>query len=321
MRGKVLNLLKNSNGDYISGEDIAKTLQVSRTAIWKHIRDLKESGYMIQSHYRKGYSLHSAPDLLLPDEIKAKLTTTLIGSDIYYYEDVDSTNNVGKILANKGCADGSIIISESQNKGRGRLERGWYSPKGAGIWFSVVLKPKMSPQNAPKFTLLAAVAMTRAIENITGIKCGIKWPNDILYDGKKLVGILTEMNAEIDRINYIVIGMGLNVNNDVFPKELEEIATSLKMIAAKKFNRIDLLSEIIRELEIEYNEAMKNGFKATFETWRKYSATLGCQINVVGIEEQFSGKAIDIDEDGALLVETAEGLKKVLAGDVSIRPK
>ncbi len=195
MRSKVLTLLKNSQGEYISGEEIARKLQVSRTAIWKHIRDLKEAGYLIQSHYRKGYSLQSAPDLLLPEELKANLKTKLLGSEIHYFDDVDSTNNIGKLIAAKGCLNGSVIVSESQNKGRGRLERGWYSPKSAGIWFSVILKPKMSPQNAPKFTLLAAVAVARAIENITGIKCGIKWPNDILYDGKKLVGILTEMNS------------------------------------------------------------------------------------------------------------------------------
>ncbi|MBP7254780.1 MAG: biotin--[acetyl-CoA-carboxylase] ligase [Negativicutes bacterium] len=321
MRSKVLTLLKNSQGEYISGEEIARKLQVSRTAIWKHIRDLKEAGYLIQSHYRKGYSLQSAPDLLLPEELKANLKTKLLGSEIHYFDDVDSTNNIGKLIAAKGCLNGSVIVSESQNNGRGRLERGWYSPKSAGIWFSVILKPKMSPQNAPKFTLLAAVAVARAIENITGIKCGIKWPNDILYDGKKLVGILTEMNAEIDCINYIVIGIGLNVNNEEFPEELTSIATSLKMIKTKTFSRLALLSEILEQLEQEYQKVLLDGFADTFNAWREYSATLGNEIKVLGIEEQFSGKALDIDEDGALLVETEAGIKKVLAGDVSIRPK
>jgi len=322
MRSSILELLRNTSG-YISGEEIAKKMNVSRTAIWKHIRELKQAGYAIESHSRSGYSLVKTPDLLLPNEIKSILKTKRLGKNIKHFDDLVSTNIEAKQLAASGAEEGTIVVSEAQNGGRGRLSRGWYSPAHKGIWFSIILRPTLLPQDAPKCTLMAAVAITKAIDKITGIKCGIKWPNDILYNGKKLVGILTEMNAEMEGINYIVIGTGINVNieKDEVPDELKDIVMSLSQIAGERIDRLALLAEMLVQLEVIYDEALTNGFGKILEEWRKYSITLGQEVNVIGSDKTFAGLAMDIDADGALLVKTETEVKRVLAGDVSIRPK
>jgi BirA family biotin operon repressor/biotin-[acetyl-CoA-carboxylase] ligase len=322
MRSSILELLRNASG-YISGEEIAKKMNVSRTAVWKHIRELKQAGYAIESHSRSGYSLVKTPDLLLPNEIKSVLRTKRLGKSIKHFDDLVSTNIEAKQLALSGAEEGTIVVSEAQNGGRGRLSRGWYSPAHKGIWFSIILRPALLPQDASKCTLMAAVAITKAIDKITGIKCGIKWPNDILYNGKKLVGILTEMNAEMEGINYIVIGTGINVNieKDEVPEELKDIVTSISQIKGERVDRLGLLAEVLVQIEEIYDEALTNGFGKILEEWRKYSITLGQEVNVIGIDKTFSGLAMDIDADGALLVKTETEVKRVLAGDVSIRPK
>ena len=323
MRSNILDILRNANGAYVSGEDIARTLNVSRTAVWKHIRELKQAGYAIDSHSRSGYCLMETPDLLLPNEIQNGRKTKVLGKDIQYYKEVISTNNQAKLAAQQDADEGTIIVSESQTSGRGRLARGWYSPAEKGIWFSVILRPHFLPQEAPKCTLMAAVAIAKAIETITELQVGIKWPNDILYNKQKLVGILTEMNAEMDCINYIIIGMGVNVNiqKDEFPVELQQIATSLAILKGEKISRVKLLNEILFQIETLYNIAQTEGFVKILEEWKKYSVTLGKTVDVIGINDTFVGVAMDIDADGALLVKTEAGLKRVLAGDVSIRAK
>jgi len=322
MRSRILYILKNA-ADYVSGEEIAKKLQVSRTAVWKHIRELRAAGYTIESHPRNGYKLVEAPDLLLPGEVKSRLRTRWLGRELRYYKSVDSTNRIAKLFDEENLPEGSVAVSEEQTGGKGRLSRGWLSPLYKGIWFSVLLRPKFLPQEAPKCTLMAAVAIVRAIENVAGIQCGIKWPNDILCGGRKLVGILTEMNAEMERIHYVVIGMGVNVNLDKedYPEELQDVGISLKMVKGEKIDRLALFVEILGQLEAFYDDVCQNGFSRVFAEWRRYSVTLGQEVNVIGADRTFSGKAIDIDADGALLVETDGQIVKVLAGDVSIRPK
>lgn len=323
MRTKILQYLRASQEEYLSGEELCKQLAVSRTAIWKHMKILKQEGYEIEAHPRKGYRLHGVPDRLLPAEIYGRLKTHIIGKEIRYIPQTDSTNNEGKKIAGEGCREGTIILAEEQLGGRGRLARGWFSPAGKGIWLSVVLRPPFSPYDAPKCTLLAAVAVNQAIYRVTGVECKIKWPNDILYQGKKLVGILTEMSAEVDAINYVVIGMGINVNiePEEFPEELREIATSLSQAAKKPVSRLELLAAVLEELETLYNEVKEKGFPGILAKWRTLSGTLGSPVRVLGSTRQFDGIAVDIDEDGALLVKTDEGTERVLAGDVSIRAK
>ena len=322
MRSKILKMLQNAGSEYISGEEIASRLGVSRTAVWKHIRELREAGYDIRSHSRSGYMLQQAPDLLLPDEVRHGLKTEFIGQNIIYYEDIPSTNIEAKRLAADGAPEGTVVVSEAQSTGRGRMERAFFSPKGKGIWFSVILRPGFLPQEAPKCTLLAAVAVARAMERF-GLRAGIKWPNDVLHEGKKLVGILTEMNGEMDRINYVVIGTGINVNilPEDFPPELRECATSLAIMKGEKLPRVAFFQAVLESLEELYLLVQTQGFASLMEEWRRYTITLGQEVNVIGINETFAGKAVDIDDDGALLVQTARGIRRVLAGDVSIRPR
>lgn len=323
MRAKILQLLRVCDG-YLSGEDISRQLHVSRTAIWKHMQALKQEGYDIESHSRLGYRLRHAPDLLLPEEIRSRLTTAKLGQGlIYYFPELESTNNEAKKLAAAGCPEGTIILAEAQVSGRGRLARGWFSPFAKGIWLSIVLRPPFHPQEAPKCTMMAAVAVNKAIKRIAGVESGIKWPNDILFQGKKIVGILTEMSAEMDAINHVVLGMGINVNIEQqdFPEELAAIATSVAVAAGHPVSRLELLAAILEELEEVYRQAVEEGFADIFRQWRSHSVTLGQSVNVLGINNQFSGVAIDIDNDGALLVKTEQGIERVIAGDVSIRPQ
>lgn len=304
MRSQILNLLKQAGDNFLSGEYLAETLNVSRTAIWKHIKALRDSGYDIESVPRNGYRLLHSPDLLSAEEMKNSLSTKILGSDIKYFTTTDSTNNQAKKLALDGAVDGTIVISEEQNGGRGRLSRSFFCPKYKGIWFSVILRPDFLPQEAPKCTLLAAVAVTKAIYDVTGVKVGIKWPNDILYNGKKLVGILTEMSAEMERINYIVLGIGIDVNISVeeTPEDIRDIMTSLSQITGKKVSRLELLNKLLYHLEQLYIMAQKQSFAPILDEWRKYSITLNQEIKVISGNDVTYGEAVDIDDDGALLV-------------------
>lgn len=322
MQSKILELLRSVGDGFISGEDIAGKLGVSRTAVWKHINELKRAGYDIVSQPHRGYALREAPDILLSNELRPLLNTVTIGREIIHYDAVSSSNNEAKRLAIAGAKDGTVVVAEEQGAGKGRLSRGWFSPHGKGIWFSVIIRPPFLPQDAPKCTLMAAVAIVRAVRKY-GLDLGIKWPNDILYEGKKLVGILTEMNAEMERINYIVIGTGVNVNiwPEDFPEEVRDIATSLAMAKGEEIPRKELFARILNAFDDLYQSVLKEGFASVLDEWRQYTVTLGRVVNVVGVKETFYGDAVDIDEDGALLIETPGGIRKVLAGDVSIRPR
>ena len=323
MRKEILNLLKTAGDTYISGEEIAERLGVSRTAVWKHIKELRRAGYDIVSQSRSGYALKGTPDVLTPTELAPLLADALLGGNILYHEETRSTNEDAKAAADAGAPDGTLVVTEFQGTGHGRLARGWFCPKGEGVLFSVILRPtSFLPQEAPKCTLLAAVAVARAIRSL-GLDVGIKWPNDILADGKKLVGILTEMSAEMERIHYIVIGIGINVNimADEFTPDIRDTATSLAILAGHAVDRRQLLVAILREMETLYRAVQDEGFAPVFDAWRALSVTLGQDVRVLGVGETFEGRAADIDETGALLVDTSEGRRRVLAGDVSIRPK
>ncbi|MBP7840166.1 MAG: biotin--[acetyl-CoA-carboxylase] ligase [Acidaminococcaceae bacterium] len=321
MRQRILEVLRKRAPEPVSGEELSALLEVSRTAIWKHIQVLKNSGYIIDSVPKKGYILQSAPDRLRPEEVVTRLETKWLGHSINYDESVTSTNEVAKKLANAGCEDGLVCIAEEQVGGKGRLARVWFSPYAHGIWFSVVLKPPFMPSEASKCTLLAAVAVVRAINEYTGVKAGIKWPNDILIDGKKMVGILTEMNAEFGHINYIVIGTGININvpKESLSDDLKDVVASLADVTTKKINRAELLALILKNMEEFYELAITEGFGPILDEWRWWSTTLGKEVKVVAPNETYIGKALDIDEDGLLIVERGGEKVKVIAGDVSIR--
>lgn len=326
MRSKILELLHKQGKNCISGEEIARQLGVTRSAVWKHITELREAGYNIISQPKSGYSLVETPDKLLAAEIARNLATKVIGNNIIALDEVDSTNNEAKRLAAKGAPEGTIVVAERQTGGKGRLERHFFSPAGKGIWFSVILRPKFLPQEAPKCTLMAAVAVAEAMAKFN-LKPAIKWPNDLLYENKKLVGILTEMSAEMDGINYVVIGTGINVNinPDDFPADIRETAASLSMMKGEKVPRVEFFQKVLRAFDRNYQSIKEGDFSEVFKKWRQYSITLGQEVKVIGVRgensgEVFYGKAVDIDSDGALIVATATGQRRVLAGDVSIRP-
>ena len=323
MRKAIVEILKNSDGKFISGESMAGTLGISRTAVWKHIQKLREYGYKIFSRERRGYKLEETPDLLLPDEIQSGLETKIIGREMVYQDEVNSTNHVAKALAYHGAADGTIVVAEEQTGGKGRLDRNFYSPRSRGIWFSVIMRPKFLPHDAPKCTLMAAVAVAEAMKRFN-LKAEIKWPNDIMFDGRKLVGILTEVTGEIGKITYIIVGIGINVNIDSeeFPEEIRAVAASLSEMNGGFVSRIEFLRAVLEEFDKLYREANEGGFGEILKLWRQYNITLGKNIRVISAGdggETFTGKAIDLDADGALIVETEQGLRTVYAGDVSIR--
>lgn len=322
MKKAILTMLKAAQPEYISGEEISSTLKVSRTAIWKHINILKDEGYIINSQPKKGYQLQEIPDKLYPEEITDGLTTEYIGQSVVYFESTGSTNNIAKELVRKALAEGTIVIAEEQTEGKGRLGREWISPKGEGIWLSVILRPNIRPIDATQITLAAAVATVKAIFDVTGLRLGIKWPNDILFNGKKVVGILTEMNAEVDRINFLVLGIGMNVNNTEFPDDISSIATSLRMINEEKVNRINLLQSLLKRIEEQYKLINKGEFQKVIQDWKEWNITIGQEVAVTTIKESISGRAVDINEEGALILKLINGeLMKVLSGDVTLRPK
>ena len=323
MRKTIVELLKNAGNDFISGESIAGELGISRTAVWKHIQKLRDSGYEILSRERHGYKLKDAPDLLLPSEIQIGLNTQIVGKAMEYYPSVDSTNRLAKKLAYHGAEEGTIVVAEEQIGGKGRLEREFFSPRGKGIWFSVILRPNFLPKDASKCTLMAAVVVAQAMKRF-GLTPQIKWPNDIMFDGRKLVGILTEMTGEIAKISYMVIGIGINVNisRDEFPAELQPIAASLCEMSGEPIPRVKFFRAVLEEFDKLYREVTSTGFGEIFERWREDNITLGKNVRVIIAgdgSKNFSGKAVDLNSDGALIVETDSGRQTVYAGDVSIR--
>lgn len=321
MRNEILDYFRKADGNFVSGQQISKDLHVSRTAIWKHINVLKERGYIFESSTRKGYRLIYAPNLLTPLEIDSALHTETFGRHVVYLESTQSTNEEAKKIAREGAEEGTVVVAEEQITGHGRLARGFYSPFAKGIWFSLILRPKFFPMEASKCTLLAAVGVCRGIRRMGLADAGIKWPNDILVHGKKLVGILTLMSASMEKIDYIIMGIGINtgIKKNEFPEDFREGATSF-LNEGINVSRKDLLAAILGELEKEYSIAQDEGFDKVLDDWRALSVTLGQEVRVIFGDDSYTGKAVDIDRDGCLLVNTGSEVKRVIAGDVSIRP-
>lgn len=323
MKSEILRLLKKSYPEFISGELICRRLGVTRTAVWKHVRALRGDGYIIEAQTNAGYRLKALPDRLYPEEVKDDLGTSIIGRQVYYYADVASTNAVAKGLAREGCPEGTLVVAEEQGGGRGRLDRGWFSPPGLGIWASLVLRPAVSPADVAQLTMVTAVALAGALRRETSLPVGIKWPNDLLIGGKKIVGILTEMSADMDRVKYAVVGFGLNVNigREDFPPELLDTATSLSLEAGKHFSRAALLKAILVELEQKYLAWLNQGFASLLGQWREMCVTLDCPVTIRTLKESWEGYAEGVNDSGALLVRTATGeLRCLTAGEVSLRP-
>lgn len=323
MKRTILEMLRDAGEDYISGEDIGNKLNISRTAVWKHVQSLRKSGYNISSSERRGYRLENVPDLLTPEIVQFGLNTKITGNGnrMVHVLSTDSTNRLAKVLAYRGAEDGTVVVAEEQTGGKGRMDREFFSPKEKGIWFSVILRPQCLPKDAPKFTLMAAVAVAMAMERFD-LRAEIKWPNDIVYDGRKIVGILTEMSAEVSRVRYVIVGIGINVNieREEFPESIREVAASLSEMKDESVSRAEFFRAVLEEFDKLYNP-VKVDFDEIFKLWRKYNITLGKTVNVIsaGSGDTFVGVATEIDADGALIVNTRDGWKTVYAGDVSIR--
>ena len=312
LKNKILDILKTA-GEYISGEKISHTLGISRAAVWKHIKSLRAQGYEIESVTNRGYRLMSSPDLIDADAIKAGLTTDFIGRSIFMYDETDTTNNRAK--AHSDAPDGSVFIAEVQTAGKGSHGRGWVSPRGTGIWHTILLKPGISPTEVSQITLIAGLAVCRAV----GCGAKIKWPNDIIIGSKKVCGILTEMSAEIDMVNYVVCGIGINVNMESFGDEISHRATSMYIESGKKHCRNEIISRLLNYFEYYYKKFLDGGLEAVLPEYKTLCATLGKKVQVIFNKQTVTGTALDVDTSGALLVETADGVIRVNSGEVSVR--
>ena len=314
MQEEIIEFLKK-NKEYVSGEEISDSLNISRQALWKHIQVLKDSGYDIAAIPHLGYKLESIPDRLFPSEVKYGLNTKIIGNNIHYFDNLVSTMDEAMQLALKGGKEGTLVLAETQSRGRGRMGRTWNSAKHKGIYMSLILTPQILPNQASILTLLAAVSVCEAIKKAFGIEVNIKWPNDILIGHKKLAGILTELDAELDAVRFIIIGLGINVNND--SKTLVNGASSLSEEIGKPLNRVELLQAILRSLEENYLLFKRSGPDAVTGKWRHYNSTLGKRVRISCHNKHIEGEASDIDSDGALLLRADSGIvHKVTSGDV-----
>ena len=306
----------------LSGEALGKKLGVSRAAIWKRVHELRRQGYVIDSSPRQGYSLVSCPDLLLPEEIGRGLAARSFGKRIVYREECASTQDMAAELARAGEPEGLVVIAETQTQGRGRKGRGWVSPPGAGIYLSVILKPGLKPSQIIQIPLVAGVAAARAIRAESGLAPDIKWPNDILIGGKKVAGILTEMSCELDRVNHVILGIGINVNTrkSDLPEPVRDSATSLCAECGRNLSRVALVQRFLTELEAVYGSYLADGFESIRQEWKSFSSTIGSQVEITDGAESLTGEALDIDADGFLLLKTASGrTERIVAGDVSLR--
>jgi BirA family transcriptional regulator, biotin operon repressor / biotin---[acetyl-CoA-carboxylase] ligase len=319
-KDRLLSYFKEKRGAWVSGELVSNEFSVSRAAIWKHVCKLKEDGYIIESSPKKGYFFIQDSDLILPNEIRDGLSTSVFGQrDIAYFKTLSSTNIKAKELAEGGADEGALIIAEAQTEGRGRRGRSWLSPAGHGIYATLVLRPAMSPAGAPRITLMTAVAVAEALLSLLELDIKIKWPNDIMVKGKKLAGILTEISTEMDSINYIVVGLGLNVNAPDFPKELEKRATSILIETGRSFSRIKLLRAYLEQFEKYYKMFTSNHFKPIMQRWKELSGIIGQEIIVDVVGQSHRGLVVDIDDDGVLILKDSDGIiHRIFSGDVTV---
>lgn len=317
---KIIKALLDKLHDFLSGQELADELGVSRTAIWKKIQNLRKLGFGIEGSSAKGYRLTAIGDAIIPDEIKKNLKTRIIGKEIIYKAVTQSTNTDAFELAKEGALEGTCIIAEVQTAGRGRLGRSWIAKPSSSILTSIIIRPQIPPSHAPILTLAAGIAVHRAIERVTSLVPHIKWPNDILVNDKKVAGILTEMNAELDIVHFVVIGIGINVNYDLrdMPDELTKIATSLNIQTGRFISRNYLITALYEEMEGAYRRFIRQGPSAIVEEWQERAHIKGRKVTATIMNGvKIMGCAQGVDDDGALLVKTGSGsIHRITAGEV-----
>lgn len=321
---RLLTLLKEKEGCFVSGEELSRELKMSRTAVWKKIERLKGEGYEIDAQTRKGYRLKPQELHYGKAGIQSLIQTQFLGKDLRFYSEVDSTNTQLKKLAQEGAQEGLAVIADTQTQGKGRRGRTWMSSPGKGIWLSVLVRPHLHPALSQSLTLAAAVAVCRALASLKIMGLGIKWPNDIMVEGRKLCGILTEMAAEGENVSWVIIGVGVNVNHkeEDFPQELSHTATSVKMALGEKgeLERCRLAANLLNELEAVYLEYIRNGPDRMLEEWRSWSNVLGKEVRLLSPDGETRARALDVLEDGRLRVKKEDGsLYDVVSGEISLR--
>lgn len=317
MREKIKEIFLESNDQYISGEDISRRLDISRTAVWKQIEKLKEEGYQFEAVRRKGYRLLNNPDDLSPKLILNKLKTNWLGQNIIYYKEIESTQKEAHELAKRYFAHGTVVIADRQSNGKGRLGRTWHSEKGKGLWFSVILRPEFGYQQAPLITLYTSIMIIRTLEKLYQIKLSIKWPNDIYYNGKKIAGILTELHGEQDKIDYLIIGIGINTHMDEYPVEIKDKAASIESIIGESPNRVQIITKLLEEFERNYKMFNHSGFDSFYGEYNRALLWKGKRVAIKNLANTFDGYLVGIDRNGFLLINTDKDKNvKVISGDI-----
>ncbi|MBA4494489.1 biotin--[acetyl-CoA-carboxylase] ligase [Paenactinomyces guangxiensis] len=318
IRNELISVLVQNQPHYLSGEEISRKVGCSRAAIWKHIEELRQQGYEIEAQPRNGYRLVYRPDRVAPEELSPHLQTKSFGRHLRYEYSTPSTQILAHQWAREGAPEGAVVIAEEQVEGRGRMGRLWHSPPQTGIWMSLILRPPISLPEASQLTLLASVGVHRGIERVTGLPVQIKWPNDLMIQGKKVCGILTELRGEQDRIHYIIVGIGINVNTtgDHWPTELRSIATSLAIELGGTIHRATLIAAILEELEDFYQNYLQYGFPAIQKKWEQAAGMLGKTITAHTHQVAITGVAECLNEHGALLIRTERGMVPVYSADI-----
>lgn len=320
MKGEILKLLKETDG-YISGQELCEKFGVSRTAVWKVINQLKEEGYEIEAVRNKGYILKGSADVLSKEELESTIHTKWAGANVAFFEETDSTNNEIRRLAEQGAPHGTLAVAERQLGGKGRRGRVWTSPAGVGIWMSMLLRPQIDPMAASMLTLVMALATRKGIENATGLRSEIKWPNDLVLNKKKICGILTEMSTELMEIQYVIPGTGINVNQTEFPDDIKATATSLRIESGKVQKRSEIIAAIMEAFEGYYDTFIETqDMSGLIEEYNANLVNLGNEVCVLDPAGEYRGVSEGINKDGALLVRLADGtLKEIISGEVSVR--
>ena len=320
MKTEILTLLRESK-EYISGQELCTKLGVSRTAVWKVMKQLKEEGYEIEAIQNKGYRLTGLPEVLSESELSSRIHTKWAGKNLHYFKETGSTNTDAKRFAEAGESHGTLVVADMQSAGRGRRGRSWQAPFETTISMTIILKPDFAPNRAPMLTLVMALSVAKAMVEITNLDCKIKWPNDIVVNGKKVCGILTEMNAEMDYIHYVVIGVGINVNLEKFPEDIAETATSLLLESGHPVSRAQLIQKSMEYFEQDYETFVRDqNFSGLMQEYGTYLVNKGTPVKVLDPKGEFTGTARGINEQGELLVELEDGsITAIYAGEVSVR--
>lgn len=320
MKSEILKMLRESD-DYVSGQQLSERFGVSRTAVWKVIRQLQEEGYQVEAVRNKGYHIVDSPDVMTKEELQSLIKTRWAGKNVFYYDSTDSTNLRIREAGDAGAPHGTLAVADRQTAGRGRRGRSWESPAGSSIYMSVLLRPEFKPDRASMLTLVMACSVAQGIMDCEAVDVQIKWPNDIIINGKKLVGILTEMSSQIDYINHVTVGVGINVNMTEFPEEIAETATSLQLECGHPVKRAPLIAAVMRRLEENYETFLETeDLSGLMEIYSSMLVNRGRDVLILGTKEQYQAHALGISPEGELIVRRQDGTEeKICAGEVSVR--